>query len=146
MFSRYLLCTFTLLVTLSVISHARAADPFDSIQISVFPPDGGSAYKQLTPDGVVVGQHLSGDAAPRVFESRAALPAADLRQIKQLFSRVLQQKKAINQQRHAGYKRLVLVRRGAEVIEFEAAFDEPFNSPAVQKIWSLIVKSPAGAW
>lgn len=40
MFSRYLLCTFTLLVTISVIPHARAADSFDSIQISIFPPDG----------------------------------------------------------------------------------------------------------
>lgn len=120
MFSRYLLCTFVLLVTLSVIPHAQAADSFDSIQISVFPPDGGSAYKQLTPDGVVVGQYLSGDVAPRVFESRASISSSDLRQIKQLVTRLVLQKQPKQVEAQTALtarKKLVVVIRGKPQIE-----------------------------
>lgn len=145
----YLIWFFTLFATISVIPNALAGDRFESIQISIFPPNGGSAYKQLKPDGVVIGQHLSGDAAPRVFESRASLPAADLRQINQLISNLAlqaQSKQSMHPNVIPARKRLVIVIKGISPIEEETEWDKPFESDTIQKLWDLIAKSRAGAW
>ncbi len=145
----YAALAFLLMATLSAMPEARALDNFVSIQISIFPPHGGAAYKQLLPDGVVIGQHLSGDVAPRVFESRATLPSSELREINQLISQLRLQESSkviVNQRVGATYKRALIVIKGASPLEFKAEWDKPFKSVKVQKLWALIAKSPAGAW
>lgn len=97
----------------------------------------------------MVGQHLSGDAAPRVFESRASISSSDLRQIKQLVTRLVLQKQPKQVEAQTALtarKKLVVVIRGKPQIEDETQWDKPFKLNTTQKLWELIAKSRAGAW